>query len=136
MSETEVRTFDAESWVMVFCAPNSDAVCMTSNIADEQCAKMHADSMRERGGFVFKTCKAGELVAALHLIQNREPKLAEEVPRLREALEVMLDATIAPDANCSCHIAPPCSDCVEFSMIREAREQAKAALAGGSDGPK
>ena len=25
----------------------------------------------------------------------------------------------APDSNCSCHISPPCSDCVDYGDIRE-----------------
>lgn len=27
--------------------------------------------------------------------------------------------TLVPKANCSCHINPPCGDCVEYSEARE-----------------
>jgi hypothetical protein len=67
-----VRRFDAESWVMVFCLKNCDVVRMTSNIADEHCAEMYANAIKEDGGHVFRICKAGELVAALKLIKGRD----------------------------------------------------------------
>lgn len=28
-----------------------------------------------------------------------------------------------PNANCSCHISPPCNDCVEWAAIREAKTE-------------
>jgi len=34
-----------------------------------------------------------------------------------------------PEANCSCHLAPPCDDCVEHSYAREVLAEAKAFLA-------
>jgi hypothetical protein len=37
-----------------------------------------------------------------------------------EALEEHLPGV--PDANCSCHLSPPCNDCVEWSRLREALE--------------
>ena len=30
-----------------------------------------------------------------------------------------------PSPNCSCHIAPPCQDCVEYSGLRETFVQAR-----------
>ena len=49
---------------------------------------------------------------------------------LLRALEQLLENTeIPPDRNCSCHISPPCGDCVDFSSIRGAIEDAKAAIA-------
>ncbi len=33
-----------------------------------------------------------------------------------------------PEANCSCHLNPPCSDCVEHSGAREAFALADAVL--------
>lgn len=38
--ESEVIRFDAESWVVVHLRPHSDVVQVTSNIADEEVAKM------------------------------------------------------------------------------------------------
>lgn len=34
-----------------------------------------------------------------------------------------------PDRNCSCHISPPCGDCVDYSGLREALSDMRAALA-------
>lgn len=33
-----------------------------------------------------------------------------------------------PDRNCSCHIDPPCGDCVEYGGIRKAFELGRAAI--------
>lgn len=36
-----------------------------------------------------------------------------------ESLSDILKEQVPPD-NCSCHISPPCSNCVEFRHIRKA----------------
>ncbi len=49
---------------------------------------------------------------------------------LEGALELMLERIPKPpNRNCSCHISPPCNDCVDFGGEREAFEVAKEALA-------
>ena len=51
-----------------------------------------------------------------------------------EALKDLLDQTeTPPDTNCSCHIAPPCNDCVDYSGVRYAIEQANKAIAAGKE---
>jgi hypothetical protein len=51
--------------------------------------------------------------------------MIEILKQALEALEDLIDQTeIPPDENCSCHIAPPCSDCVDYSGIRYAIKQA------------
>lgn len=57
--------------------------------------------------------------------------LRAEVERLRGAIQRCLEELYAPPADCSCHLSPPCSDCVEYAGIREAEEVARAALNGG-----
>ena len=48
---------------------------------------------------------------------------------VRAALEYLLDCTEEPPSpNCSCHINPPCHDCVDFSGLRDAIAGAKKAL--------
>ncbi len=49
---------------------------------------------------------------------------------LMEALESLdvwggeLDGNLCPpDSNCSCHISPPCNDCVDFAGQREAKQR-------------
>ena len=51
-----------------------------------------------------------------------------ECDALREALELCLNELFAPEGSCSCHISPPCNDCVEYSSIREAIAAGRAAL--------
>lgn len=64
---------------------------------------------------------------------------ATELRRLHKANQAMLFALEhlvemtgePPDRNCSCHISPPCNDCVDYSGWRDAFEYARAAIAKG-----
>ena len=70
-------------------------------------------------------------------------RLLARVKRLVEALETlevrgdqMNDELYPPDSNCSCHISPPCNDCVDWSSMRMAKRdwveaKQKAAKAKG-----
>lgn len=54
--------------------------------------------------------------------------------RLSATMEDMIDAIGVPDANCSCHLHPPCGDCVEYGHLRELIEHSRkliAAMEGG-----
>lgn len=66
-------------------------------------------------GLTVEQLKAGTIKQAM-----------EENARLKKALsdlavyaEALLSEQDVPDPNCSCHLAPPCDDCVEYSGIRE-----------------
>lgn len=49
---------------------------------------------------------------------------------LRGALEQLLETMgPPPERNCSCHISPPCNDCVDYSGVREAIEYAEKLIA-------
>lgn len=48
--------------------------------------------------------------------------------KLEAALEDFIDSADLPEKNCSCHLCPPCSDCVEFSHLRGLVDNARAAL--------
>ncbi len=50
------------------------------------------------------------------------------IRRLETCVEDFLELTEVPDANCSCHLGPPCRDCVEYGSIREVRALANALL--------
>jgi hypothetical protein len=67
---SEVFRFDADSWICVHCRPNSDVVKVRSNIADEDAAIRYAEAVWAVGGYVFRVCKVGVLVAALQLIKT------------------------------------------------------------------
>lgn len=41
---------------------------------------------------------------------------------IEDLLELLGDA---PERNCTCHLSPPCSDCVDWSHHREVVESAK-----------
>jgi len=54
--------------------------------------------------------------------------LRAEHHSLRGALERFIELSDTPERNCSCHVSPPCSDCIEYGAIREAVADAHAAL--------
>ncbi len=57
---------------------------------------------------------------------------------LRDRLEGLIEAvenTVSiPERDCSCHLALPCGDCVKWSMLREAMEEARKALVAAAAG--
>ena len=63
---------------------------------------------------------------AAHAAKEAAWKEREKV--LEGLLEEMILNFYIPEANCSCHKSPPCNDCVEYSYVREIKEQVKAAL--------
>jgi len=56
-------------------------------------------------------------------------RLMAAAPSLLATLELLVDLVYVPDADCRCHVAPPCNDCVEYSGLREALDAARAAIA-------
>ena len=72
-----------------------------------------------------------------HYHTTRMDKAAAELRRLHAlnntllyALEHLLNMTgEPPDRNCSCHISPPCNDCVDYSGWRDAFEFASSVIA-------
>ena len=70
---------------------------------------------------------SGDQAAAAVIAADRAGLVAE-VERLRYALEVCAAELYAPYPECSCHICPPCKDCVDYGSIREAIDIARAAL--------
>ena len=56
-------------------------------------------------------------------------QLLEAAKTLSGWAEQLLEVTPEPpNANCSCHISPPCNDCVDYSAEREARKELQSAL--------
>lgn len=56
-------------------------------------------------------------------------KTAEQRDLLLSALEFLMERIEQPpEPNCSCHISPPCNDCVENAGVREAFEFATGAI--------
>lgn len=65
-----------------------------------------------------------EALAKLLALQASALKLASLA--LSEGVEYVEEP---PEKNCSCHLAPPCNDCVDHSAVREFFIDARKALA-------
>lgn len=65
------------------------------------------------------------------VLDAQKVREGEILRRASAALEYMLENfdTDIPERNCSCHISPPCSDCVDYSGLREAIKNAKGSMA-------
>lgn len=62
-------------------------------------------------------------------------RMKVERDKLLYALQMMLERIPEPpEANCSCHLSPPCNDCIEYGGEREAFESAKEAIAAVKGG--
>jgi len=59
---------------------------------------------------------------------------ADRIEQLEAVLEFVRESLYAPEPNCSCHISPPCQDCIDHSLTREILETARAALGEKKDG--
>lgn len=55
-------------------------------------------------------------------------KATGQVSRLKGLMAELLDEVYVPESNCSCHIAPPCNDCVENAGLREIVGTCKRAI--------
>ena len=49
--------------------------------------------------------------------------------RLAVALQYLIEQVEVPEKHCSCHINPPCSDCVDNGALRIAVDEGKALVA-------
>jgi hypothetical protein len=69
---------------------------------------------------------SGEEHSANAALISAARELAEEVVRLRGGVRAAIETILTliggepPDPNCSCHVNPPCSDCVDHHYSREA----------------
>jgi len=55
-------------------------------------------------------------------------ELRAENALLRELLGAWYGDVSIPHPNCSCHISPPCNDCIEWGGLRETADQTKRIL--------
>ena len=52
-------------------------------------------------------------------INHKYEALKKKILTFKGILEDVADNTYIPEVNCSCHISPPCEDCVENGATRE-----------------
>ena len=68
---------------------------------------------------------AADLLARLATAEARVRELED---RLRFLIENVQESLAIPDPACSCHVAPPCGDCVEWAGMRTALDDARKTL--------
>ena len=62
-------------------------------------------------------------------IMNKEiDALKAELALAKELLDRWYNDSDIPDSNCSCHISPPCGDCVNWGGLRETASETKKLL--------
>jgi len=97
---------------------------------------LRVSSVRKERDDLLEQLKQVEALSEVRLSQRDE---------LLAALELMLERiSEPPEANCSCHLSPPCADCshlsppcadcIDFGGEREAFEEAKSAIARAKGG--
>lgn len=96
----------------VFCMPLEAMSGQVFDACDDSVALWRSTDKADRG----EAAKA-----AAHAI-NCHDELVEALTALHENVEP------PPEKNCSCHIAPPCGDCVEYDALRDALDRARAIL--------
>ena len=84
------------------------------SISVEQCREIAALKMELESAYDWKVENA--------MAYN---KLKAKLVRTINIISEFVDDDDTPDANCSCHIIPPCSDCVNHSYRRDLISRAK-----------
>ena len=135
MSKYEELKVKLRDWRLSLQSDNKEAMLLAANAIESlerQLAKQDVEIARLKT--VPMKYRRMEFNAQLqHKNTKLEAQLATVTAQrnsLEGALELMLERIQEPpDSNCSCHISPPCNDCVDFGGEREAFEVAKEALA-------
>jgi hypothetical protein len=89
------------------------------------------DAWFDKTEWVQETAQPLELgMHRADVLKQRVEHLARSNAALVVALEDLMEATgRPPERNCSCHISPPCPDCIDYWDWREALENADSARA-------
>ena len=61
-------------------------------------------------------------------LQGENEALKAELALAKELLDRWYNDSDIPDSNCSCHISPPCGDCVNWGGLRETASETKKLL--------
>lgn len=68
------------------------------------------------------------LILGSRALDNRIKQADRDIVAMTAAIEDLLENIEVPSPYCTCHSHPPCSDCVEWSAVREAVANARAVL--------
>ena len=114
--------------IQAHLAKANDALAVMAEQRDQAWAELRA--IREATGANPEESTLDEVASKLTYNDEAVSKLISQRDNLLSALELMVERIAEPpDANCSCHLSPPCNDCVDYGGEREAFETAKAEIA-------
>ena len=126
MSKYEELKVKLRDWRLSLPSDNIEAMLLAANAIESlerQLAESQDDNTKLRSAVSRMADENIEFKEQLATVTAQRNSL-------EGALELMLERIQEPpDSNCSCHISPPCNDCVDFGGEREAFEVAKEALA-------
>ena len=132
--EAEVALMKVECGESQYCAGCNDA----AKIIEEQVERIKVLEAQNKGlqsGLDTDYAQLYQEQVQIGTKQSAALKLARDA--LSEGVEYVDEP---PERNCTCHLAPPCNDCVDHSAVREFFIDARKALAaiddalGGSNG--
>ncbi len=72
---------------------------------------------------------APDLAARVIELEAENAELRKQADALARALVNAMGELHVPEPNCSCHISPPCRDCLDYASIREVNALGFFALA-------
>ena len=123
----------SNKFFIVFDGPPSHESGRFVEVETEHGISISAGKWTQRDGF-WLLGPFQEASDDSELLSSANRALAEQLRlsnTFRLALQALLELQNVPDKNCSCHISPPCNDCVEFDALREAIEDANLAVGKG-----
>ena len=121
MSSSEYLKLPSFNWKTAIHKTDGEIICELRSQIEKQSERIE-ELEAERGDSQF--CAGCNDAAKTIEKQAAALKLASLA--LSEGVEYVEEP---PEKNCSCHLSPPCNDCVDHSAVREFFMDARKALA-------
>jgi len=121
---------DAGGWNVLFDSKGNE-IGSGDGGYNEPCARRIVACVNACAGIATEHLEEvqGEFGKAFLDTRERAVNYKQQRDGLLAALkELLVQIPEVPERNCSCHISPPCNDCVDNSGLRTAIEESRAAI--------
>jgi len=82
---------------------------------------------RDNNAYRFGLAVLNEIEVMVH--DTPTESIAEEpLEEAKQVIQDLLDSFDIPEPSCTCHLSPPCGDCVDYSVVREVVAKARQYL--------